>query len=227
MDNSANSACDKPKNDFDGLYCLNKVYQEADKELNENYKLLASKVDSNVKKALKSSQLAWISDRNSRCSETRGNSFLVGLDYAATTTIKRSQFLQDRLRECNSSGCQNIKLSLLKNCPWASYFVRIINVCRPLSNPSSTASPQPRVVRLRRRRAALCRVAILKSKSNTLCSPCYRKTTMRAWRLCARWAAISSRSSASLIALWSNFVLAIRAIRCCRAGCRNGWKKRG
>lgn len=31
----SNSACDAPKNDFDGLYCLNKVYQEADKELNE------------------------------------------------------------------------------------------------------------------------------------------------------------------------------------------------
>ncbi len=106
---AANSTCDKPKNDFDGLYCLNKVYQEADKELNENYKSLTSKLDSNGKKALKSGQLAWISDRNSRCSETRGSSFLVDLDCAASTTIKRSQFLQDRLRECNSSGCQNSK----------------------------------------------------------------------------------------------------------------------
>lgn len=32
----ANPACDNPKNDFDGLYCLNKIYQEADKELNVN-----------------------------------------------------------------------------------------------------------------------------------------------------------------------------------------------
>jgi uncharacterized protein YecT (DUF1311 family) len=106
----ANSACDKPKNDFDGLYCLNKVYQEADKELNTNYKILLAKLDTDGKKALKSGQLTWMSDRNSRCSETRGNSFLVDLDCAASTTIKRSQFLQDRVRECNSAGCQNSKL---------------------------------------------------------------------------------------------------------------------
>jgi uncharacterized protein YecT (DUF1311 family) len=76
----ANSACDKPKNDFDGLYCLSKVYQEADKELNDNFKLLAGKLDADGKKSLKSGQLAWIKDRNSRCSEARGNSFLVDLD---------------------------------------------------------------------------------------------------------------------------------------------------
>ncbi len=106
----ANSACDKPKNDFDGLYCLNKVYQEADKELNENYKSLVGKLDADGKKSLKSGQLAWMSSRNSRCSETHDNRFLVDLDCASSTTIQRSQFLQDRLRECNSSGCQNSKL---------------------------------------------------------------------------------------------------------------------
>jgi hypothetical protein len=31
---SAESACDKPRDDFDGIYCLNKIYLEADKELN-------------------------------------------------------------------------------------------------------------------------------------------------------------------------------------------------
>ena len=31
----ANSSCDSPKNDFDGLYCLNKVYQQADTEDNQ------------------------------------------------------------------------------------------------------------------------------------------------------------------------------------------------
>lgn len=106
----ANSACDKPKNDFDSLYCLSKIYQEADKELNDNFKLLAGKLDVDGKKSLRSGQLAWMKDRNSRCSEARGSSFLVDLDCASSTTIKRSQFLQDRLRECNSSGCQNSKL---------------------------------------------------------------------------------------------------------------------
>jgi len=36
--------------------------------------------------------------------------FYVNLQCATGTTIKRSQFLQDRLRECTSAGCQNSKL---------------------------------------------------------------------------------------------------------------------
>jgi uncharacterized protein YecT (DUF1311 family) len=47
---SANSNCDKPRNDFDGLYCLNKVYIEADKELNENYGKLRGLLDDAGKK---------------------------------------------------------------------------------------------------------------------------------------------------------------------------------
>lgn len=107
----ANSACDTPRNDFDGLYCLNKVYQEADKELNANYKTLAARLDANGKQALKSGQLSWISERNQSCSKKDGSGFYVNLDCATTTTIKRAQFLQDRVRECSSSGCQNSKLN--------------------------------------------------------------------------------------------------------------------
>ena len=107
---SANSACDTPKNDFDGLYCLNKVYQEADKELNQNYKKLNSKLDGDGKKSLKSGQLSWMEDRNNNCSKRESNGFYVNLDCAAGTTIQRSQFLQDRIRECASAGCQNSKL---------------------------------------------------------------------------------------------------------------------
>lgn len=106
----ANSACDVPKNDFDGLYCLNKVYQEADRELNENYKKLNSKLDSGGKKALKSGQLSWMQQRNNNCSKHEGTAFFVNLDCATSATIQRSQFLQDRLRECSSSGCLNSKL---------------------------------------------------------------------------------------------------------------------
>ncbi len=106
----ANSACDAPKNDFDGLYCLNKVYQEADKELNENYKKLSAQLDSDGKKVLKSGQLSWIASRNKNCSKREGSDFYVNLDCAASTTIERSQFLQNRIRECSSSGCLNSKL---------------------------------------------------------------------------------------------------------------------
>ena len=107
----ANSACDTPKNDFDGLYCLNKVYQEADKELNENYKKLNAKLDIDGKKALKTGQLSWIESRNNSCSKREASDFFVNLDCATSTTIKRSQFLQDRIRECSSAGCQNSKLT--------------------------------------------------------------------------------------------------------------------
>lgn len=106
----ANSACDTPRNDFDGLYCLNKVYQEADKELNANYKKLAAKLDANGKQTLKSGQLSWINERNQSCSKKDGSGFYVNLDCATHTTIERAQFLQDRFRECSSSGCQNSKL---------------------------------------------------------------------------------------------------------------------
>lgn len=106
----ANSACDKPRNDFDGLYCLNKVYQEADAELNANYKKLMAKLDATGSAALKKGQLAWISERNSSCSRREGDGFFVNLDCATNQTISRAQFLQDRYRECVSSGCQNSKL---------------------------------------------------------------------------------------------------------------------
>ena len=106
----ANSACDTPRNDFDGLYCLNKVYQEADKELNANYKTLAAKLDAGGKQSLKSGQLAWIEKRNKTCSKREPSGFYVNLDCATQTTIERAQFLQDRVRECVSAGCQNSKL---------------------------------------------------------------------------------------------------------------------
>ena len=106
----ATSACDKPQTDFDGLYCLNKVYQEADKELNENYKKLKGKLDSEGKGLLKTGQLTWIEERNTNCSRRDGDEFFVNLNCATNTTIERSNFLQDRIRECVSAGCQNSQL---------------------------------------------------------------------------------------------------------------------
>lgn len=106
----ANSACDKPRNNFDNLYCLNKVYQEADKELNENFQKLSSRLDADGKKNLKKGQLAWIRERNDTCSKLEPGRFFVDLQCATDTTIARAQFLQDRVRECVSAGCQNSKL---------------------------------------------------------------------------------------------------------------------
>ena len=45
--------CDKPNNDFDSLYCLNKVYLEADKELNISYAKLVKQLNTQQKSKLK------------------------------------------------------------------------------------------------------------------------------------------------------------------------------
>ena len=106
----AGEACDKPKNDFDGLYCLNKIYQQADKELNANYNILRPLLDNTGKSQLKHTQLLWQQSRNTNCSRHEGRHFLVDLQCATNTTISRLQFLQDRIRECKSAGCLNSKV---------------------------------------------------------------------------------------------------------------------
>lgn len=107
---AAEQACDAPKNDFDGLYCLNKIYQEADKELNTNYQTLARLLDSNGRTRLQEGQRTWITSRNTACSRREADKFYVDLSCATQTTIDRSRFLQDRIRECGSTGCLSSRL---------------------------------------------------------------------------------------------------------------------
>lgn len=106
----AQQNCDKPRDDFDGLYCLNKVYMETDAELNRTYKDLASRLTGEGRSQLKKTQLAWIETRNSTCSRTMNSDFFVNLNCAARTTRERLQVLQERVLECKSSGCQPSKL---------------------------------------------------------------------------------------------------------------------
>jgi uncharacterized protein YecT (DUF1311 family) len=106
----AQTDCDKPRNDFDGLYCLNKVYLEADKELNENYKKVMAKLNDEGKATLRNTQRGWIEERNAECSRREGDQFFVNMSCATDMTIRRAQFLQDRYRECVAAGCQNSKL---------------------------------------------------------------------------------------------------------------------
>ena len=106
----ANSACDTPQNDFDGLYCLNKIYQQADQDLNSAFGQLRPKLDTAGRASLKAGQLAWLRTRDSQCSKREGSAFYVNLQCATNTTIARTRFLQDRLRECVSSGCMNSHL---------------------------------------------------------------------------------------------------------------------
>jgi uncharacterized protein YecT (DUF1311 family) len=102
--------CDQPRDDFDGLYCLNKVYVQADKDLNKAYKELRGYLNSSEKKTLKSGQLEWINHRNDECSYYNDRGFFVNLSCAADATIERTNFLNDRIRECKATGCQASKL---------------------------------------------------------------------------------------------------------------------
>ena len=103
--------CDKPVNDFDGLYCLTKVYLEADKELNTSYANLAKTLNTQQKSKLKRGQLAWMRERNNDCSYNDDeNSFYVNMDCATRITTKRVNFLNDRLRECRAGSCRDSRL---------------------------------------------------------------------------------------------------------------------
>lgn len=106
----AQQNCDKPRDDFDGLYCLNKVYIETDAELNQVYKELAPRLTAEGRSKLKGTQLAWIEERNSSCSKKLDSGFYVNLACATRSTQSRLQFLQERVRECKSAGCQPSKL---------------------------------------------------------------------------------------------------------------------
>ena len=106
----ANSACDRVTNDFDGLYCLNKVYQQADTDLTVAYKQLVGLLDADGRAVLRKHQLQWMAERNVSCSMRKDDAFYVDLDCATRVTIDRTRFLQDRVRECVSAGCMNSRL---------------------------------------------------------------------------------------------------------------------
>ncbi len=103
--------CENPKNDFDGLYCLNKLYVVADKDLNDSYKKLVGKLDASMKNSLKISQRKWIESRNNECSWKDERGFYVNMQCATNKTVERKNFLDERIRECSASGCQAGKLS--------------------------------------------------------------------------------------------------------------------
>ena len=106
----ADSACDKPRNGFDGIYCLNKVYQQSDSDLNSAFSQLRQKLDVAGQDALRAGQIAWLHDRDQNCSRHETSGFYVNLACATKTTIERTEFLQSRYRECISSGCLNDRL---------------------------------------------------------------------------------------------------------------------
>lgn len=102
--------CEHTKNDFDDVYCLAKIYINADGDLNDAYKSLVAKLNAEQKKSLKSGQVAWIKQRNESCGQAESDGYYVDLDCAVTTTRKRSDFLIERRKECEAGACDAQRL---------------------------------------------------------------------------------------------------------------------
>ena len=106
----AASGCKNPNTDFDQVYCYTKLFIQADADLNTAYGNLRKKLDKDGQSKLKTSELAWIKQRNGACAENRGSEILVNLDCTVDQTTARTNWLNDRLRECTATACMNEKL---------------------------------------------------------------------------------------------------------------------
>lgn len=96
--------CDKYKGSYDRTYCLSKLFVESDNELNDVYQELRGKLNADGQKALKNTEIKWLKYRTSRC-ETSPGTIDVRCSYEVNRD--RTNFLRDRLRECNSRMCDN------------------------------------------------------------------------------------------------------------------------
>jgi uncharacterized protein YecT (DUF1311 family) len=104
------AGCAKPRNAFDQVYCAGNLFSQADRDLNQEYTRLRQHLNAAQQSSLKSGQIAWIRQRDDQCSERKASGYFVNLDCAVDTTQKRMAFLQERERECTSTGCVDSKL---------------------------------------------------------------------------------------------------------------------
>jgi uncharacterized protein YecT (DUF1311 family) len=63
------------------------------------------------KEILKKGQLTWIATRDKQCIQERDDTQTMGAGCAIDMMQARIAFLQERERECNSTGCVNAKLA--------------------------------------------------------------------------------------------------------------------
>ena len=102
--------CDMTRNTYDAVHCDNKVYANADNELNKIYQQLRGKLNASQKTVLKKSQLAWIRDRDSSCTSESNVGPVISTRCQLTKTQERNSWLRERLRECNTVGCKTNSL---------------------------------------------------------------------------------------------------------------------
>ena len=108
----AQSNCNTTLNGFEDVYCASKVFIRADDDLNTVYQKLVKRLSPAAQVTLRRTQRAWVAGRNSECSEDGGKlGTVISMGCAVDQTTSRTNFLNDRLRECLSSGCQPAKLN--------------------------------------------------------------------------------------------------------------------
>ena len=102
--------CDLTRNSYDAVHCDNKVYANADNELNKVYQQLRKKLNTSQKNVLKQSQLAWIRDRDASCTSQSNVGQVIATRCQLSKTQERNSWLRERLRECNTLGCKTNRL---------------------------------------------------------------------------------------------------------------------
>lgn len=102
----AQNSCNYPSGTFDQVYCVNKVTLQADAEMNVAYQKLLKRLSVSGQQLLRQTQRAWMAKRDSDCVD----GYTVYVKCTHDMTVSRLNFLNDRLRECNSAGCQPSKL---------------------------------------------------------------------------------------------------------------------
>jgi uncharacterized protein YecT (DUF1311 family) len=108
----AQSNCNTTLNSFEDVYCSSKVFIKADDDLNTVYQRLVKRLGASGQATLRRTQRAWVAGRNSECSEQDSKlGTVISMSCAVDKTTSRTNFLNDRLRECLSSGCQPAKLN--------------------------------------------------------------------------------------------------------------------
>ena len=97
-------ARDKYDRTFDSIYMAQKIYYSLDKKLNLVFSQLKNELPSKGKAILNKSENQWISKRDHKCAFPATNS--VDISCAISETKARLHFLEDRLRECEETGCK-------------------------------------------------------------------------------------------------------------------------
>lgn len=103
--------CDHPRSTLDAIHCKSIVYERADQDLNRAYKALTQRLSARDRITLRKGQRTWLREREQQCtvhSVDQGDGVLANC--LLTRTTERTNWLNDRLRECRTVGCLSSKL---------------------------------------------------------------------------------------------------------------------